>query len=251
MTVAHPRGTRRGPWPPPGTGEPRPRRGDGAARSPGCSPSATGRRWGPTFAVATSRCSAPATAAGTAPKEPSATSSSPRRSSAGEAGRSGLRRRRPGRGTGPRVEVRPGVPSRWICSGRPERTPGPSASSSSTSGGRSTSRTRSRCSRTWGSGWRTSTRASSARTTRAVRCGSTTSGSGSARVRPPRTSTRPASRSRGASPGCGRARRRMTASTASPSFPASTGARSPCSGPTPSTSGRSASASASPTWRTP
>ena len=59
---------------------------------------------------------------------------------------------------------------------------------------------------------------------------------------PPRTSTRRARRSRGASPGCGRARRRTTASTASPSPPASTGARSRCSAPTRSTSARSASA---------
>ena len=101
--------------------------------------------------------------------------------------------------------------------GRPAPIPGSSASSSFTAGGRCTSRTLFPCSRTWGSGSRTSTRAGSARPARTGRrCGFTTSGSGNGARVPRPTSTLRVAHSGSASPGCGPARRRTTASTARP-----------------------------------
>ena len=237
MRAADPSEARRRPWPPPETGELRARRRSGVKSLPGCSSTATGRRREQFSGAGTSRCSVRATGAATARTGRSGTSGSSRGSAGGAAARPRPRPLAPRRGTA----GRPAAPSRRTSSGPPGPTRARSASSSSTSGGRCTSRTPSRCSRTWAFGSRTSTPASSPAGTAGPGCGSTTSASGSGPARPRRTSTRRARRSRGASRGSGRGRRRTTASTGSPSLRASTGGRSRCCARTRSTCARSAS----------
>ena len=234
--------TRRRPWPPPGTGAPRRRRHEVAR---GARPEARralrrGGR-GPRSPAATCRCSARATAAATARRWPSGTSSSPWPSWGGTTtgGGGGAGRRRPGGGgraaprpprDGPPPPAR-GGPARLPLQALPPRGAGPPLGLPSDAREHGPS----------GRG-RAPPRAPGARG-RPPRLAPRLRAPAAARIsRPPRTSTRRARRSRGASPGCGRARRRTTASTASPSPPASTGGRSRCSAPTRSTSARSASA---------